>query len=158
MTRRGLLTRVAFALAAAVVVNLALVFSTRHHDYVIVTLIVFCLVALIEAVAGSMSAAPPVLWGTQQPASEVPVPNEASLARYQRLLERQRVSRKHDDGLQRQLLALAERSLEQKHGLSRETDPDDVLQRLEPIVGILMPPRRLTPTEVNRIIDKIEEL
>ena len=158
MTRRGLLGRLAFAIAAAGVVNLALALTTLHHDYVVVTLIVFCLAALVEAIASSMGSVHPVMWRSEQ-TNEDPTPAaEATLLRYQRLLERQRTSREPDTGLQRQLLTLAERRLEQAHGLSREGFPDEVQRRLGSLEIELMTTGRLSPSDVNRIIDRIEEL
>lgn len=158
MTGRGLLSRLVFAVVVAVVVNLVLTLTTLQHDWVGVTLIVLCLAALVEAVASTMGTARPAVWRHVRATEETTPPSEGTLARYRRLLERQRVSRDPDAELQRQLLVLAERRLEQEHGLRRATDPEEVQLRLGPLETQLMTTRRLSASQVNRIIDRIEEL
>jgi signal transduction histidine kinase len=158
MTRRGLLARVTLAVVLAAAVNLTLELTTQRHDYVLVTLIVFAVTAVVELVASAVSVTAPITWRTARPTEAAAPTTEGTLARYQRLLERQRVSRDPDDSLQRQLLALAERRLQQRHGLTPDTDPDEVELRLGPILGDLLVSPRLTPHQVNRIIDRIEEL
>lgn len=161
MTRRAVLLRVGAAVAAAVAVNVALVAVSRRYDVVVVTLVVFCLFAVVTALGDGLEAFVPVRWRTPAAVRVKEPPTEPTLARYERLLERHRVSRQVDDELQRRLLGLAERRLALVDGMVHELrTPEEVRRRLGPELAALMdhPPRRLTPAQITRIIDRIEEL
>ncbi|HET8602587.1 MAG TPA: hypothetical protein VFM09_01545 [Marmoricola sp.] len=160
MTRRSVLRRLALGLAAAVAANVVLSLVSRRHDVVVISLAVLCLVALGGALVDGSTSLAPARWTTDRLVDE-PLPrSEATLGRYQRLLEQHWTARRLDDGLQRRLLALAERRLLQSRGLTRDTDPEEVRRRLGPELGSLeaRAPRRLTPAQIDRIIDRIEEL
>lgn len=160
MTRRSLLLRAVLALVVAVAVNGVLTLLSHRHDVVLVTLVVCCLVAVVAAVVDGAASLTPARWRTERLVDH-PLPRpEATLRRYERLLEQHWAARRRDTDLQRRLLGLARRRLAQVDGPERTTDLGELRKRLGPGLAVLaeQAPRRLTPAQIDHIIDRIEEL
>jgi hypothetical protein len=158
MTLRGWVGRALTVVVLAVVVNVLLDRVSRRHDVVLVTLAVVCVVAALGVVVEGTGATPPVNWSVERLADTRPARTEATLASYERLLERQWTSREPDTALQERLLWLAGHRLAQTH---RTEEREERLRAvLGPGLDLLVDPRprRLTPTQIGRIIDRIEEL
>lgn len=160
MSPRAWMVRGTLALVAAVVTNVLLGFLAGRHDVVLVTLAVVCVVACLGLVVDGAAELTAVDWSVEQLADARPQRPEATLSGHERLLERHWASREVDAGLQRRLLALAEHRLAQVHGLHRDTDAAAVRARLGPELVALEDrvPRRLSPSQIARLIDRIEEL
>ena len=158
MRLRRWIVRVVAVAVLAVVVNVLLDLVSRRHDVVLVTLAVVCVVAAVALVVEGTGAAAAPSWSVERLSDTRPVRREATLASYERLLERHWTSREPDTGLQQRLLSLAGRRLAQTH---RAEDREDRLRAvLGPDLEVLADPgpHRLSPARISRIIDRIEEL
>ncbi|HEY6934299.1 MAG TPA: hypothetical protein VI452_12960 [Marmoricola sp.] len=160
MTRQTLLNRLALAAGVALAANVVLAFVAARHDAVALTLIVFCLVAVLGAVIDGSASLSPARWHVDQLAQEAPLRGEGMLAAHRRMLEDHWAAKQVTPDLQRRLLALAERRVAQAHGLTPGCDREELRDRLGPELQALaeQTPRRMTPAQVARIIDRIEEL
>lgn len=160
MTRRSWVVRGLVMVLLAVAVNVVLDLVSRRHDVVLVTLAVICVVAALGLVVDGTASATSVSWSVDRLADARPARREATLASYERLLERHWASRDPDTALQQRLLALAERRLAQAHGADHEVRSERLRAALGPDLDALTDPRprRLTTAQVSRVIDRIEEL
>lgn len=158
MTLRSWIVRGLTVVVLAAVVNVLLDLVSRRHDVVLVTLAVACVVAAASLVVEGTGATPSTSWSVERLADTRPARTEATLASYERLLERHWSSREPDTDLQQRLLSLAGRRLAQTH---RTEDREERLRAvLGPDLEVLVDPRprRLSPARISRIIDRIEEL
>lgn len=158
MTLRSWIVRALTVVVLAVVVNVLLDLISRRHDIVLVTLAVVCVVAAGSLVVRGTGATPSPSWSVEPLADARPARTEATLASYERLLERHWSSREPDTDLQQRLLSLAGHRLAQTH---RTEDREKRLRAvLGPDLEVLADPRprRLSPARISRIIDRIEEL
>ena len=161
MTRRRWIVRALVVVALAVAVNVLLDLVSRRHDVVLVTLAVVCAVAAVGLVLDGTGSTAPVSWSVERLADTRPVRREATLASYERLLERHWASRDPDTELQQRLLSLAERRLAQARGMAAAEDRAEGLRAaLGPDLDVLADPRprRLSAAQISRMIDRIEEL
>ncbi len=160
MTRRGWLSRGLLVVVIAVAVNVVLELVARRHDTVLVTLAAVCLVAAIGLVVDGASTVTATDWSVERLADVRPARTEATLAAYERLLERHWASRDVDTSLQRRLLALAKHRLAQSgaHPGGGSAERPDSPLGLDLAVLTDARPRRLRPAAISRVIDRIEEL
>jgi hypothetical protein len=159
MSRRSWILRGLVVVGLAAAVNVLLDLVSRRHDVALVTLAVVCLVAALGLVADATGSTTGVSWSVDRLADTRPVRSEATLASYERLVERHWTSRDPDTALQRALLALAERKLGQAGG-PEDTHQESLRAALGPDLSVLTDPRphRLGAARISRIIDRIEEL
>jgi len=160
MTRRGWIVRGLVVVVLAVAVNALLDLVSRRHDVVLVTLAVVCVVAAIGLVLDGTGSAAPVSWSVERLADSRPVRREATLASYERLLERHWASRDPDTALQQRLLSLVEHRLAQTGGMAAEDRTERLRAALGTDLDVLADPRprRLSAAQISRVIDRIEEL
>jgi hypothetical protein len=161
MSRRRWLVRGLLVVVLAVVANVLLSLLSRRHDVVLVSLAVACGVLALVLVVDATATSGRIDWSVERLADTRPVRTEATLGSYERLLERHWASREVDTALQRRLLALAQRRLAQSTGPDGpDVTPAALGDRLGPELAALTDPvpRRLDPTEIGRLVDRIEEL
>ncbi len=97
-------------------------------------------------------------WEVQASADSVGTGQDGRLSMYLRVLEGHLTSTAPDESLRDRLRQLADRRLMQRHGLDR-IDPEG-RERLGPelLAVVEGPPRRLSVTELDRHVHRIEEL
>ena len=128
---------------------------------------VILIVALVAAVSGLVSdalgAEEPTqrLWGIDAQDSVRPAGQDARLSFLVRVLSQHQVARHPDAHVAECLTELADRQLQQRHGVRREQEPQRAAELLGPELSRLLveaPGRRLSPTEIDRHLRRIEEL
>ena len=128
---------------------------------------VILIVALVAAVSGLVSdalgAEEPTqrLWGIDAQDSVRPAGQDARLSFLVRVLSQHQVSRHPDGHLTACLTDLADRRLQQRHGVRREHEPERAAELLGPDLDRVLteaPGRRLSPKEIDRHLRRIEEL
>jgi len=97
-------------------------------------------------------------WQVQAQADSVGTGQDARLATYLRVLEGHLTSTAPDDSLRDRLRQLADQRLLQRHGLDR-IDPEGRARLGPELLAVLEgQPRRLSATELDRHVHRIEEL
>ena len=101
------------------------------------------------------------LWGFEARDSVRPAGQDARLSFLVRVLSQHQVARHPDAHVAECLTELADRRLQQRHGVRREQEPQRAAELLGPELSRLLveaPGRRLNPTEIDRHLRRIEEL
>ena len=151
------------AVLLALVTWLALVLLRFEPDPVRVLLMVALLAAVGHLLDAALGTEEPTvrLWAIDVDESVRPAGQDARLSFLVRVLSQHQVSRHPDGHLTACLTDLADRRLQQRHGVRREHEPERAAELLGPDLSRVLteaPGRRLSPAEIDRHLRRIEEL
>jgi hypothetical protein len=151
------------AVLVAVMTWLVLVLLQFEPDPVRVLLIVALVAAVSHLLGEALGAQEPMVrqWMTDVEESVRPAGQDARLSFLVRVLTQHQVARHPDGHLAECLTELADRRLQQRHGVRREQEPERAAQLLGPDLSRVLteaPGRRLSPAEIDRHLRRIEEL
>jgi len=157
MTRNRWWRRLAGGVVAFGVLEVVLVLAEAEPDAVRLALLVATCVAVLGLVIDALSDGG-VSWHVEVERPSVRERGDPRLAAHLRLLEAHEAARSPDPALRDRLGTLADRVLAQRHGLNR-ADPRAMDLLGAELAGVLDgPPRRLTPSEIDHCLTRIEEL
>ena len=151
------------AVLLALVTWLVLVLLRFEPDPVRVLLIVALVAAVGHLLGDALGTEEPTvrLWAIDVDESVRPAGQDARLSFLVRVLSQHQVARHPDGHLAECLTELADRRLQQRHGVRREQEPERAAELLGPDLDRVLteaPGRRLSPTEIDRHLRRIEEL
>ena len=151
------------AVLVAVLTWLVLVLLQFEPDPVRVLLIVALVAAVSHLLGEALGAQEPMVrqWMTDVEESVRPAGQDARLSFLVRVLTQHQVARHPDGHLAECLTELADRRLQQRHGVRREQEPERAAQLLGPDLSRVLteaPGRRLSPAEIDRHLRRIEDL
>jgi hypothetical protein len=149
--------RLAGGVAAFVVLEVALVLAHTEPDAVRLALLVGTCVGVLGLVLDAMSDSGPS-WDVEVERPSIRATGDPRLGRFVNLLEAHQAARTHDPALRDRLGALADRVLTQRHGLTRHDARAAELLGPELTAVLDGPARRLTATEIDRCLTRIEDL
>ena len=132
-------------------------------DPVKVPLVVALLVVLLHLLGDALSTEEPVLrmWAIDVPEPLHPVGQDTRLSFLVRVLSQHQVARHPDARLAECLAELADRRLQQRHGVRAAADPHRAAELLGPDLSRVLseaPGRRMGPAEIDRHLRRIEDL
>ena len=147
----------------AVVTWLVLALLRFEPDPVRVLLIVALVAAVSRLLDAALSAEEPTvrLWAIDVEDAVRPAGQDARLSFLVRVLSQHQVARHPDGHVAECLTELADRRLQQRHGVRREDEPERAAELLGPDLSRVLaeaPGRRLSPAEIDRHLRRIEEL
>ena len=163
LSRPGGWQSIVGAVLVAVLTWLVLVLLQFEPDPVRVLLIVALVAAVSHLLGEALGAQEPMVrqWMTDVEESVRPAGQDARLSFLVRVLTQHQVARHPDAHLAECLTELADRRLQQRHGVRREQEPERAAQLLGPDLSRVLteaPGRRLSPAEIDRHLRRIEEL
>jgi hypothetical protein len=142
---------------------LVLVVLDFEPDPVRVVLIVALVAAVSQLVGDALGTEEPTLrlWAIDAADPVRPAGQDTRLSFLVRVLSQHQVARHPDAHVAECLTELADRRLQQRHGVRREQEPQRAAELLGPDLSRLLvevPGRRLSPAEIDRHLRRIEEL
>jgi hypothetical protein len=151
------------AVLAASLAWVALALLDFEPDPVRVPLLVALIAAVSHLMSDALGTEEPVLrmWAIDVPEPVRPVGQDARLSFLVRVLAQHQVARHPDARLAECLAELADRRLQQRHGVRREQEPQRAAELLGPDLSRVLteaPGRRLSTAEIDRHLRRIEEL
>jgi len=162
VTRRGW-RRLAGAVFAVAVTWLVLVLLDFEPDPVRLPLTIALLLAVGHLLGDALGTVEPVtqLWAIDTQETVRPAGTDVRLSFLVRVITQHEVARHPDALLAESLADLTDRRLLQRHGVRRADDPERAAELLGPDLSRFLdepPGRRLSTTEIDRHLQRIEAL